>query len=508
MIKHVPILLVAIPLLVAFMIPMIGIVNRIARTIIGAIALIIILSVSYYIAGDVMVHGKIFYYMVGSSNPEIITEHGLTFPIRIGLKIDPFSLFFILMTTTLVLIFYLFSIQYIEENERKNYFTVLFISMVAGMMGLLVANDLFTFFVFLEILSISSAALVAFRTERKHPPYAGYKYMFVSAVATSFFLLGIAFLYAQYGSFNIDYLKEAIRGTLLDKIAIVLLIIPLAMKSGVVPMHMWIPDTYSEAPAPISAMVKLGSLICLYGLFRISFSFGLSHAHVSYPLGVLFTVFGVLSMFVGVTQALIQKDVKRLMAFHAVSQVGYMLLGMGVGLSVVKSGDASFALFGKVAMIGGLLHVVNNALYKGLLFLTSGILVRHFKTRNLDAMHGLAHYDIFTTVVFIIAALAISGIPPFNGFVSKIIIYESVFQYNPVLTLIAVFVSILTLASFMKVFYSAFLGMPSNRRPIEQPVLIKCSMLLLAVFIVIIGIFPQGILKTLIEPAVNALVTL
>lgn len=504
--KHIPVLLVAIPLIVAFMIPMIGMVNRTARTVIGAIALVIIMAASYCIAGDVFLSGKIFYYMVGSSNPEVITEHGLTFPIRIGLKIDSFSLFFILMTTTLVFIFYLFSTQYIEENDRKNYFTVLFVCMVAGMMGLLVANDLFTFFVFLEILSISSAALVAFRTERRHPPYAGYKYMFVSAVATSFFLLGIAFLYAQYGSFNIDYLKEAIRGTFLDKLAIVLLIIPLAMKSGVVPMHMWIPDTYSEAPAPISAMVKLGSLICLYGLFRISFSFGLSHAHVSHPLGILFIVFGVLSMFVGVTQALIQKDVKRLMAFHAISQVGYMLLGMGVGLSVVKSGDASFALFGKVAMIGGLLHVVNNALYKGLLFLTSGILVRHFKTRNLDAMHGLAHYDIFTTVVFMIAALAISGIPPFNGFVSKIIIYESVFQYNPVLTLIAIFVSIMTLASFMKVFYSAFLGMPPTRKPIEQPVLVKCSMVVLSLCIIAIGLFPQGILNIAIEPAVNALV--
>ncbi|HXK66179.1 MAG TPA: hypothetical protein PK348_07925, partial [Spirochaetota bacterium] len=147
MIKHVPVLLVAIPLLAAFMIPMIGMVNRTARTVVGAIALVMILAASYYIAGDILVHGRILYYMVGSSNPEMLTEHGLTFPIRIGLKIDPFSLFFIIMTTTLVLIFYVFSAQYIEENERKNYFTVLFITMVAGMMGLLVANDLFTFFV-------------------------------------------------------------------------------------------------------------------------------------------------------------------------------------------------------------------------------------------------------------------------------------------------------------------------------------------------------------------------
>jgi len=223
MIKHIPVLLVTVPLIIAFMIPMIGMINRTARTVIAAAALLFIVVASYYITGDVFYKGKIFYYMVGSSNPELLVE-SLTFPIRIGLKVDQFSLFFILMASTLAFIFYLFSIQYIEENERKNYFTVLFVCIVAGMTGLLVANDLFTFFVFLEILSISSAALVAFRTERKHPPYAGYKYMFVSAVATSFFLLGIAFLYAQYGSFNIDYLRESVKGTLLDKIAIVMLL--------------------------------------------------------------------------------------------------------------------------------------------------------------------------------------------------------------------------------------------------------------------------------------------
>jgi multicomponent Na+:H+ antiporter subunit D len=106
-----------------------------------------------------------------------------------------------------------------------------------------------------------------------------------------------------------------------------------------------------------------------------------------------------------------------------------------------------------------------------------------------------------------IAALAISGIPPLNGFVSKLIIYESVFHYNPLLTLIAIFVSVLTLASFMKVFYSAFLGMPPERKPVEQPILVKFSMVILSIIIVAIGLFPQGIIKLLIEPAVNALAT-
>ncbi len=148
MIKHVPVLVVAVPLLVAFMIPMIGMLSSKLRTVLAALALVGITTMAYCIAGDVLIGDKTLLYMVGASNPESFVMEGLTFPIRIGLKIDSFSLFFIIMATTLSLIFYVFSIQYIEENERKNYFTVLFVCMVAGMMGLLVAGDLFTFFVF------------------------------------------------------------------------------------------------------------------------------------------------------------------------------------------------------------------------------------------------------------------------------------------------------------------------------------------------------------------------
>ncbi len=389
--------------------------------------------------------------------------------------------------------------------------------MTSGLLGMSFTNDLFNFFVFLEMASISAAALVAYRTDRKHPPYAGYKYLLISSIATTFFLFGVALCYAQYGSFNIQYINGLLSHSLLDRVALVFIICSMAMKAGAVPMHMWIPDTYAEAPAPVSAMLKTAGIVCLYGLFRFSFSlFGNPAQGIVNPLnyrtlGWIIIVLGVLSMFVGVTMALVQHDVRRLMAFHAVSQTGYMLLGVGVGIAVYTTNDAglSFNNFGKLAMTGGIFHIMNHAFYKSLLFFTSGVMEKRFGTRDLNSMIGLAHRDTFTTVAFIIGALAISGIPPFNGFASKILIYESVYKFSPLLSIIAMFVSVLTLASFMKVFYSSFLGPGRDDLIIDDrklPPGMIAGMAILCVIVVLMGLFPDVIINNLVGPAVSGLV--
>jgi multicomponent Na+:H+ antiporter subunit D len=216
-------------------------------------------------------------------------------------------------------------------------------------------------------------------------------------------------------------------------------------------------------------------------------------------------------MFVGVSMALVQHDVKRLMAYHAVSQTGYMLLGVGVGIVVYMNfdGGEAFDSYGRTAMVGGIFHIINHAFYKGLLFLTAGVMVLRFGSRNLDKMIGLAHRDTFTTVCFIIGAMAIAGIPPFNGFASKILLYDSVYRFSPILAVIAMFVSVLTLGSFIKVFYSAFLGprredLLVNTEPL--PVGMTFGMGILSFLVVLMGLFPDTVIKLLIDPAVMSLV--
>lgn len=290
---------------------------------------------------------------------------------------------------------------------------------------------------------------------------AGLKYGFLSTLAGLMVLYAIGLLYGQYDSLNMAVIASRMSYTMLDKVALALFVAGLALKAGAVPLHFWTPDAYSMAPGAVTAFLVVASQAGLYGLFRILFSvYGLTLNYVTVGWAVI--ILGVLSMFVGVTMAIPQKDVKRLMAYHAVSQSGYMLLGVGVGL-VVLGDAAAMDAFGRTAMEGGIFHIVNHAMYKGLLFLTAGgAIFLQAGTRNLNKLGGLGHSMKWTMLFFIIGALAIAGIPPFNGFASKLMIYESVFAFSPpVIAVIAMVVSVLTLASFVKVFHAIFMAPPA-----------------------------------------------
>lgn len=512
--NHLPILIIALPMFAGFILPIVKYAgpkfcNLFVFAVLAAVNVMV-----FSILPELAFDGGSLFYVLGSSNPQSFAPEALAFPVRIVLKVDSFSLFMAMISSIVALSVFLFSIRFIKEEARKNYYMILMLLLLSGIMGLKFTNDLFNFFVFLEMLSISSAALVAYRLKSKASAYAGYKYMLISTISTGFFLIATGLLYAQYGSLNIDYIHMMMGQTILDRIALVMMVMALAMKAGAVPMHMWVPDAYAEAPAPVTGMLIMASQASLYGLFRISFSlFGnpVSAPEINYlTLGWIIIISGVLSMFIGVTMAIIQNDVKRLMAYHAVSQTGYMLLGVGVGMAVYTADDggAAFESYGALAMTGGIFHIMNYAFCKVLLFLTAGVMYLRFGSPNLNNMMGLAHKDRFLTVAFIIGALAIAGIPPFNGFASKIIIYQSVYLFNPLLSIIAMFVSVLTLASFTKVFYSAFLGperkdMILNAGPVSAGM--KWGMGILCVLIIMLGLFPDFVINVIVSPAVSSL---
>ncbi len=512
MINHLPVLIIAIPLLMAFLTPLIGFLgNNVRNTFILGTLLVVNFLIFVLLGKFIQGGGNHIFYVLGSADPSQLTPEGVGFPIRIALKVDGFSMFMALIVGIVSLSAMIYSWKFIKKDTYQNYFFVLLQLMFVGMLGISFTNDLFNFFVFLEIVSISSAALIAFRTDKKHPSYAGYKYLLVSAVSTSFLLIGIGLLYAQYGQFNITYLQNVMNHTLIDKIALVFILIPLAMKCGSFPMHLWVADTYSEAPAGVTSMLVIASQTSLYAMFRFCFDlFGKAFGEVSINYGTLgwvIVILGLLSSFVGVTMALIQHDVKRLMAYHSVSQLGYMLVALGVAVAV-HTDSVAFDEYGRTAMTGGILHMLNYSFYKGLLFLTSGVMVWRFGTRNLNKMIGMAHKDTLTTIVFIIASLSIAGIPPFSGYSSKVLIYESVYRFNPLLSVVLMFVSIMTLASFMKVFYSAFLGPKRDDLLIRKeslPIGMKAGMLILTVVIIFVGLFPNLVMDNLIEPSVSSL---
>lgn len=505
LVAHSPILIIAVPLLVAFLIPLVSRVSAKARDIFIIAALAFVEFLAIILTIDIYANGPRV-YTLGASLPDLAIPYGYIVPIRIMLEVDGISIFMGLITVTVSLAATIYSLPFMYGVRGHDRFYALLFLLLVGMVGLEFTGDMFNLFVFLEILSIAGAALAAFRTRFADALEGGFKYIVISAVSALIVLFAVGLLYAQYNLLSIGALAHVIQYTTLDIIALVLLIIAFAMKLGSVPVHMWAPDTYAVAPAGITPMLYIASGACMYGLYRVCFSlYGVNMNTLA--VGWIIIILGVLSMFIGVMMAVHQTDIKRLMAYHAISQSGYMLLGVGVGLAVLTS-PLALAAYGRDAMNGGIFHLVNNALYKGLLFLTAEAIFFRLGTRDLNQMGGLAHNMKFTTVFFIMGALAISGIPPFNGFASKLLIYESVYQFNPILAIIAMFVSLVTLASFTKVFYSAFTGpqMSAYKGVKEVPMPMVVGMGILGVAIIFFSIFPGLVVDSIVAPATDALI--
>lgn len=505
-ITHAPALVIALPLLAAFLVPVIGRINRKALGIFAAIVLGITLIITLSMAVRIL-PGNPMIYVFGGNESGMTLPSGYTVPIRIIFHIDGMGIFMGIITAIVSFLGAVYSLSFMQKYDGLEKYYALLLLLASGMFGMEFTGDIFNFFVFLEIASIASVALIAFRSNLSgEPAEAGFKYMVVSSISALMVLFAVGLFYGQYDVLNMATIASVMKFTQLDKIALILLLTVLAMKAGSVPMHMWTPDAYSEAPASITMILVAASQASLYALFRIAFSIYNINLN-TVTVGWIIIILGILSMFIGVTMAIIQKDIKRLMAYHAISQTGYMLLGVGVGLAVLAN-PVALESFGIKAMEGSIFHIMNHAMYKGLLFLTAGALFYRTGTRDLNKMGGLANNMMQTTIFFIIGAAAIAGIPPFNGFASKLMIYESVYKFNPLLSIIAMLVSILTLASFVKVFHSAFLGprLEQFKDVKEVPKSMVFAMATLACIIVLFGLFPDMVIKHLVHPAVMALI--
>ncbi len=501
---HSSILAIAVPLLAAFLTPLVGKLGARTRNVFVVVVLAFVEFLVLVLARDVYANG-IHVYTLGAAAPSLaIPEHYMV-PVRIVLEVDGLGVFMGIISATVALAGAIYSISCMKHETGQDRFYTLLLLLTVGMLGIQFTGDLFNLFVFLEILSISGAALAAFRTRFIDAVEGGFKYLIVSTVAALMVLLATGLFYGQYNLLNIAAIADAMQYTALDKIALALLIVALLTKSGGVPSHWWVPDTYTPAPAGTSPMIYAATLACMSTMFRVAFTlYGLKMSVAT--IGWLIIIAGLLSMFIGVTMALRQTDVKRLMAYHVISQGGYMLLGVGVGIAVLGDPQA-LAAYGREAVAGGLFHVMNHAFFKGLLLLAGEALFFRLGTRDLNRMGGMGRNMKWTCAFFLIGALAISGVPPLNGFASKLMIYEASYQLNPMLTIIAMMVSIMTLASFTKVFQSAFTGpeLPEYKEVREVPLSMKLGMGILAGATLFISLFPSLVVNTIVYPAADAL---
>ena len=500
---HLPALILTIPLLGAFV--SIALTKPRLRNLWFTFILAVTTVLAVLLWRRVGIYGTLIYVMGGQSW-NFTLPSGMSLPIRIIMEVDAFGAFMVLTGSISALASGLFSIRFLDRVHDGNKFVSLFLLLLTAMLGLEVTGDLFNFFVFLEIASVASYGLIAFWRDTPEAIEASFKYTVLSTFVALLFLIGVGILYGVYGTLNMAALAKNIQVGFLEKVALVLFITSMAMKCGAVPLHMWEPDAYGQAPAGIPCFLVVVGQASLYGMFRIAFSIYGQAFHGSI-LAWIVVVFGLLSMFIGVVMAVIQKEAKRLMAYHCISQTGYMLMGIGLGLLALSSPQA-MSEFGFTAMKGGIFHIINNAMYKGLLFLTAGSLFYATGTTDLNKLGGLSRNMPYTTIMFAVAAAAIAGLPPFNGFVSKLLIYESSFVVHPFLAVVAMVTSILTLASFVKVFQSGFLG-PSRENMTtvrEVPLSMIIGMSVLCLMILTLSLMPNWVLSNLIEPAARDLV--
>ena len=403
-----------------------------------------------------------------------------TFGLR--LQVDGLSIVIALVGFLLWLAVSIYSITYIKTDLVRYYSLLLIV--LGAVQGTVLAKDLISFYVFLEITTVATYLLIIHKRS-VDTLQAGYKYILMTLTGAFLIFLSIILVYVDTGSYEVIVVTKS--GGF---IAAVLFLLGCFVKAGVVPLHTWLPDAHPAAPSPVSAflsgmMIKIGA----YGIIRFIFpilNFDLSATNFGELLSSLIMSIGIASMLMGVFLALAQTDVKRLLAYHSISQMGYILLGIGLGT--------------ELGLAGGLYHLVNHAMFKGLLFLCMGAVTYSTGTRKLDDLGGLWKKMPITTSTCIIAALAISGIPPFNGFASKTVLAEAVANYNFVLKFVMMITAALTFASFLKLIGYTFFGEPQKQLITvkEVPLLMQLPMIVLAILCVLLGINAQFVLNRFI----------
>jgi multicomponent Na+:H+ antiporter subunit D len=477
-------LFIIVPLLLAGLLPLLGkLSKRFLPDLLASAAMLFLLVLAVVSAKPLIAGGGI-----------IQQAFWFGAPLNIRLLLDGFSLFMLFTISLVSFAVTLYSINYMEHYGAKANYYALLLVMIAGMNGLVLSSDLFNIYIFLEMAAVASYALVAFG--RGHDELeASFKYLMLSAVASAFVLLSIAVIFGVTGGVSFGTVAQGLK-TLNIKYVVGfcsgLFLAGFGLKAALVPFHSWLPDAHPSAPAPISAMLSavLIKVSGVYAMTRIFMNvFGLTPA-----LTTVLTVMGVVSIFVGALAALGQNDIKRMLAYSSISQIGYVVLGLGIGTPL--------------GIIGGLFHLFNHALFKSLLFLNAGAIEQSTGTRSLDKMGGLAKVMPLTATTSAIASLSIAGVPPLNGFWSKLLIIIALVQAKMhVLAVLAVLGSVVTLWYYLVLQRYAFFGKLNEtwKGVREAPFWMSASMVLLALLCVVTGLVFPFVIHSWLQPAADVL---
>ena len=398
---------------------------------------------------------------------------GLPFVGRLHFVIDPLSAFFIFVISFLSIPTSIFAINYIQEfqDRKRTFFLGFFYNLFLLAMILVVSvQNAFYFLMFWEMMSLASYFLVVFQHEKIQARRAGMIYLVMTHIGTAFIAASFWLLFVHSGSFIFHdfHLNAATIPPTLKNTVFLTALIGFGTKAGIIPLHIWLPEAHPQAPSHVSALMS-GVMIktAIYALIRFLFSF---LGDIPPWWGGVVLGIAILSTVLGVLYALMEHDLKRLLAFHSIENIGIILLGLGMSLIFISTGKPIYASF---ALIAALFHTLNHASFKGLLFLGAGAVLSKAHTRNTEELGGLIKKMPWTAVCFLIGSVSISALPPFNGFVSEWMTFISLlagFQcditaihfFTPILASLLGLAGALAATCFVKAFGICFLGEPRS----------------------------------------------
>lgn len=452
--------------------------------------------------------------LLGLTSSEPVTGSlASTIPLlTLAIRLDSLAAFFVLTISVVGLAASIYAIGYLRHLAgRASIATLgaLFNGYLLCMTFVVLADNGFFFLLAWELMSLLSYFLVVTEHEKADVRYAGVFYLIMTHVGTAFIVVAFLIFFQSTGSFSFETFRHP--GQPLHEgmktLVFLMALVGFGTKAGIVPLHVWLPYAHPVAPSHVSAVMS-GVMIktAIYGLIRVYFDF--FGGQFPWWWGFTVLLLGATSALLGVMYALMEHDLKRLLAFHSVENIGIILLGIGVGMIFQSYGLKELAALG---LLAGIYHTINHALFKALLFLGAGSLLYATDTRNMEEYGGLLRRMPWTGLFFLIGAVSISALPPTNGFVSEWLVFQSLFLgfqipmvflklILPIAAAILALTAVLALACFAKAFGITFLAQPRSahaRHAEEAPVPMRIAMGFLATLCVALGIAPMVVVPLL-----------
>ena len=408
-----------------------------------------------------------------------------------GIMLDPISVMMLIVISTVSLMVHIYSMGYMHgEKGFQRYYAFLSL-FTMSMLGLVVATNIFQMYLFWELVGVSSYLLIGFYYTTPAAIAASKKAFIVTRFADMFFLIGIL-IYGYYcGSFGFEFDAEGFaKGAFMLPTALVLMFIGGAGKSAMFPLHIWLPDAM-EGPTPVSALIHAATMV-VAGVFQIARLFPLWIQYAHEALSIVVWV-GVLTAFYAAAVACVQSDIKRVLAFSTISQIAFMMVALGVCTEYTTGHHH----VGSLGYMASMFHLFTHAMFKALLFLGAGCIIHAVHSNEMSAMGGLRKYMPITHWTFLIACLAIAGIPPFSGFFSKDEILTACMAYSPVVGWIMTVIAAMTAFYMFRLYYGIFWGtenkeLHAHHTPHEAPLTMTLPLMFLAVVTVGAGFIPFG----------------